>query len=107
MKQSTLQRPFAINLVAKATLFALTALCMLKPAMADESKQFDNFDSYAGTGYDQPYRPLFHFTSLRNWINDPNGLLYYDGEYHLFFQHNPLGQVWGNKIGRASCRERV
>ncbi|MBT3192015.1 MAG: glycoside hydrolase family 32 protein [Verrucomicrobia bacterium] len=96
MKQSTLQRPFAINLVAKATLFALTALCMLKPAMADESKQFDNFDSYAGTGYDQPYRPLFHFTSLRNWINDPNGLLYYDGEYHLFFQHNPLGQVWGN-----------
>ena len=62
----------------------------------DESKGFDNFESYAGTGYDQPYRPLFHFTSLKNWINDPNGLLYYDGEYHLFFQHNPLGKKWGN-----------
>jgi fructan beta-fructosidase len=62
----------------------------------DESKRFDNFESYAGTGYDQPHRPLFHFTSLKNWINDPNGLLYYDGEYHLFFQHNPLGKNWGN-----------
>ena len=96
MKKSTLQRPFAINLAAKATIFALTTLCALEHAMADESKQFDNFESYAGTGYDQPHRPLFHFTSLRNWINDPNGLLYYDGEYHLFFQHNPLGKVWGN-----------
>ncbi len=71
-------------------------LWQMKPIWQDESKQFDNFDSYAGTGYDQPHRPLFHFTSLRNWINDPNGLLYYDGEYHLFFQHNPLGQGWGN-----------
>ena len=96
MKKSTLHRPFAINLAAKATIFALTTLCALEHAMADESKQFDNFESYAGTGYDQPHRPLFHFTSLRNWINDPNGLLYYDGEYHLFFQHNPLGKVWGN-----------
>ena len=96
MKKSTLQRLFAINLAAKATIFALTTLCALEHAMADESKQFDNFESYAGTGYDQPHRPLFHFTSLRNWINDPNGLLYYDGEYHLFFQHNPLGKVWGN-----------
>ena len=96
MKNFTLQRPIFTNLAPKATLFALTALCMLKPAMADESKQFDTFESYAGTGYDQPHRPLFHFTSLKNWINDPNGLLYYDGEYHLFFQHNPLGQVWGN-----------
>ena len=58
MKKSTLQRPFSINLAAKATIFALTTLCALEHAMADESKQFDNFESYAGTGYDQPHRPL-------------------------------------------------
>jgi len=41
-------------------------------------------------------RPLLHFTPERNWINDPNGLIYYKGKYHLFFQHNPIENVWGN-----------
>ena len=42
------------------------------------------------------YRPLFHYTPTTNWINDPNGLVYYNGSYHLFSQYNPLGYVWGN-----------
>ncbi len=48
------------------------------------------------TAYKETYRPQFHFTPKTNWTNDPNGLIYYKGEYHLFFQHNPSGIDWGN-----------
>ena len=41
------------------------------------------------------YRPLFHFTPKQGWMNDPNGMIYLNGQYHLFFQHYPDSTVWG------------
>lgn len=50
----------------------------------------------AQSGYDEQYRPQIHFTPAKNWMNDPNGMVFMDGTYHLFYQYNPQGNVWGN-----------
>lgn len=52
--------------------------------------------AHTPTLFSEKFRPQLHFTPERNWINDPNGLLFYKGRYHLFFQHNPQGDLWGN-----------
>ena len=80
----------------------------------EKNEAFDKIyqaNSYPGEEniYKEHLRPQFHFSTRRGWINDPNGLVYYDGEYHLFYQHNPydwhpstnnVNITWGHAVSK-------
>lgn len=57
-----------------------------------ELKMSDSFDM----ANKECFRPVYHHTPVYGWMNDPNGMFYKDGVYHLYFQYNPYGSVWGN-----------
>lgn len=74
------------GLLSAATA-ALTALALIIAPSAS-----------ADTLYHEQYRPQFHFSPAENWMNDPNGLIYYKGVYNLYYQYNPTGNTCGARL---------
>ena len=68
----------------------------------------DRVDVWSEEIYRETYRPQLRYTPAENWMNDPNGMVYYDGEYHLFYQYNPFGNTWGHMSwGHAISKDMI
>ena len=82
--------PFALGNGNSATVKILN---IAPDALALKSLQMSDTWNVENTDY---YRPIYHHTPSYGWMNDANGMVYKDGEYHLYFQYNPYGSKWGN-----------
>ena len=74
-------------------LFTIDCQAQVNNSISISSKATIQTDS--NQYYKEPYRPQFHFSPEKKWMNDPNGMLYYKGTYHLFYQYYPKDIVWG------------
>ena len=77
------------NKVLWILIFMILSSCMSKDK-TPEKVYIKNENSD-----EKMYRPSLHFSPKKNWMNDPNGMFYYKGKYHLYFQHHPYSNVWG------------
>lgn len=67
-----------------------------------------HFQLFAQDEKSEKHRPIYHFTPAQNWMNDPNGMIYYKGTYHLFYQYHPYASVWGPMHwGHATSKDLI
>ena len=76
-------------------LFSLACIIGINGCKTEGEKNTETPNETASSYYKEDYRPQFHFSPQEKWINDPNGLVYNDGVYHLFYQYYPDSTVWG------------
>ncbi|PYU97269.1 MAG: beta-fructosidase, partial [Acidobacteria bacterium] len=81
------------NFIMQSGLGAASILTQMRRAAAEKRGDQDALQKQSTA---DPQRPQYHFLPPANWMNDPNGPLFWKGSYHLFYQHNPNGAYWGD-----------
>ncbi|MEV8443941.1 ricin-type beta-trefoil lectin domain protein [Actinosynnema sp. NPDC051121] len=106
MRRFTFER-WSRRRTTTVTAVAILVATSVLAAPAAQAAAYPEYP-YDATDYDEPFRGQFHFSSQGGWMNDVNAPLYYNGVYHLFYQHNPHGLQWDTMHwGHATSRDLV
>ncbi|MEO1029808.1 MAG: glycoside hydrolase family 32 protein [Bacteroidota bacterium] len=89
-------------------LIVLSLSCQSDKDKSDRLQSEDNIAVANQEHYKELHRPQYHYTSKVNWFNDPNGLIFHKGLYHMYYQYNPKGTQWGNMSwGHATSKDLI
>lgn len=103
MKKRVLNKKIKLAVASFACLLTISS-AMPKNANAESSKNQNNWQ------YNELYRNQYHYSAAKNWLNDPNGLLYDDSTntYHMYYQYNPNANGWGDMSwGHSTSKDLI